>query len=139
MTRGGLSCWILTMTISLTHGGPAVTCSVEAGTLQVSQHAWIWIGTVLGTAAGLLGAYAGWKRAGVSRPDSPRVWVAVATLVLALGLGGVVFRIRLDPAHRIILLLPVAALGYWFIWQVRAIHAARGKEAEDTEERCHRR
>ena len=139
MIRGRLSWWTLTMTISPAPGGPAVTCSVEAAVLQASQETWIWTGVVLGVAAGLLGAYAGWKSAGGSRSGSASVGVAGVTLVLALGLGVVTSRIRLDPAHRLILLLPVAVLGYWFIRQVIAIHAARGGESGDDHGRCHRK
>jgi hypothetical protein len=127
------------MAISPIAGGPAVTSSIAPGVLQMNQQAWVWIGLVLGAAAGALGAYAGWRRAGGSESDSPRLWVAATTLGLALGLGAVIARIRLDPAHRLILLLPVVLLGYWFIRQARAIRVARGRRSEEHRERCHRK
>jgi len=99
----------------------------------------MWIGIGLGAAAGMFGAYTGWRRASRPEPDSPRLWVAVATLGLALGLGVVVAMIRMDPAHRLILFLPVILLGYWFTRQAKAIRAARGGESEDSRERCHRK
>jgi len=127
------------MTISPVPGGRAVTSSIAPGVLQVSQQAWVWLGIVLGAVAGMLGAYAGWRRAGGSQSDSPRLWIAAATLVLALGLGVVVAMLRLDPAHRLVLLLPVVLLGYWFTRQVKAIRTARSRESGDSGERCHRK
>lgn len=112
-------------------------CSIEAGALVVILQPWIWTGMVLGILAGLLGAYAGWRSAGGSQAKSPRVWVAVVTLVLTLGLGIVVLRIGPDTACRSVLLLPVLLLGHWFIRQVRAIRAARARESGDDRERCH--
>jgi uncharacterized membrane protein len=63
--------------------------------------------------------------------------MAVVTLVLALSLGVVASRIRLVPARRLILFLPVILLGHWFIQQVKAIRAKRRKESEGDRERCH--
>ena len=116
-----------------------MTASMLDAALVVSQEVWIWTGIVLGVAAGLLGAYAGWRRAGRAGQGSPRVWVAAATLALALGLGVVVFRIRLDQGHRLLLLLPVLLLAYWFIWQVKAIRAARVSEPGGNQGRCQRK
>jgi len=105
----------------------------------MNQQAWIWTGILLGSAAGILGAYAGWKRASGSEAASPALWVASVTLGLILGLGAVVTRVRLDPARRLILALPVVVLGYWFVRQVLAIRIARGRKSEDSQERCQRK
>jgi len=105
----------------------------------VSRAAWIWIGLILGSGAGVLGAYVGWKRSRAGESDPPRMWVAAVTLALALSLGAVVSRIRLGPSHRLLLLLPVMLLLYWFTRQVRAIRAARGKGPGDATRRCQRK
>jgi hypothetical protein len=94
------------------------------------------MGILLGTGAGMLGAYAGWRRAWSPGAASFPRWVAAATLGFALGLGAVVTRIQSDPATRLILLLPVVLLGYWFVRQVRAIRVSRGKKSEDHRGRC---
>lgn len=116
-----------------------MTTSIASGVLQMNQEAWIWTGVLLGAAAGMLGAYVGCMRASRPEADSPQAWVACATLGLALGLGAVVTRIRLDAAHRLVLLLPVLLLGYWFIRQVGSIRRARGKESAENQERCHQK
>jgi hypothetical protein len=115
-----------------------VTCSIETGALVVVRGPWIWVGVVLGILAGLLGAYVGLRSARASQPKSPRVWVAVATLVLTLGLGIVVLRIRPGSAYGLILFLPVIFLGHWFMRQVKVIRAARADESEGDRGRCHR-
>ncbi len=97
------------------------------------------MGILLGCGAGVLGAYAGWKRASSPGPASSAPWVAVVTIGLTLGLGAVVARVQLDPARRLILLLPVVLLGHWFVRQVRAIRVARGRKSEGYRERCQRK
>jgi hypothetical protein len=99
------------------------------------------MGIFFGVASGALGAYAGWRRArhGTGKhagsehnggthtgSDSVPRWMNVTTLVLALGLGAVATRVRLDYGDRVLVFLPALIMGFWF---VRQLLARRRKQA----------
>lgn len=102
----------------------------------MNQQAWTLLGILLGAGAGAVGAYAGWKRSRSPGTESLPLWVATATLGLTVGLVAVIAWLQMDPARRLILLLPVVLLGHWFARQVRAIRAARKRKPDEHRERC---
>jgi hypothetical protein len=85
------------------------------------QLLWVWIGIAIGTAAGITGAYAGWRQAhgGWTKGFAVRI-VVVAS---ALAAGGVLTILRLPVSweNRVCLLLGPAFLIFWVLRQLSAM------------------
>ena len=105
----------------------------------MNQQVWIWLGVCLGAGAGILGAYAGWRKACRPGTGPTPLWVAATTLGLAAGLGAVILQVTRDPARLLLLSLPVVFLGLWFAWQLKAIQAARGRKPRHQRARRNRK
>jgi hypothetical protein len=86
-----------------------------------AQRIWTLTGIFLGVAAGVLGAYAGWKSSRGPLSKGPARALAVFTLLIAIGLGAVALKVKVTWGIRTFLLLPSAFLGYWFARQTRTI------------------
>ncbi len=135
------------MAISLIPGVHAGDCKDgsdgKGEVREVSQHGWVVVGIILGAAAGVLGAYAGWRQAAGPAGTRPPRWIAALTLVLGLGLGAVALSMSVGHLQRALLLLPSATLGLWFVFQVRAIREAGKDESHscgaDCGKGCHRK
>jgi hypothetical protein len=100
------------------------------------QRLWILLGICLGAGAGIMGAYVGWRQASGIPSRRFMITSAVLTLIFAIGLGTVALAVKTTWEFHVLLLLPSALLGYWFLRQVLSIRAAGSLRSADSDLSC---
>jgi hypothetical protein len=96
---------------------------------------WIAVGVLTGASAGILGAYAGWRRSRGEHAKAVNTGTALLTLLLALAAGLAVFKVKTSWQYRAFLILAPAFLLHWFVRQVRTVRAGRNRQCSSERHR----